>query len=408
MNLRLFFLIHNERPYKRYYGQPLPKDNALRRLMHETKVYIDLVSATIRFPFDKRYNTQQFPGERKSKTKMLWENICWAFKYKEVCQYYFLYGLDIKGHNSKDYVAYTEFRVLRNILNFRQRENLPTLYTFNYLAMARDKFIFYQYCKSLGMPYPQTIALVSKGEVSWYDGERMEFSPFESIKEKAFDGFCKEVNGESGKGAFCLKVENGKLTDRGEEISLDELRSRFGNATFIIQEKLKNHPALDEIYPLSLNTIKLITFLKDDGEVDYFGSFMRFGAGGSFVDNASQGGIFVGIEENGTLQEVGYHEPGVKKTNLVVNGYHPDTNVKFGGMKVPYWDELLATAKRFHKFFYGIPSIGWDVAITPGGFAFTETGEDWEIPLPQVTHGGLREKYYKYHGKALCVKLRKY
>ena len=197
------------------------------------------------------------------------------------------------------------------------------------------------------------------------------------------------------------------MTDRGEEVSLDELRSRFGNATFIIQEKLKNHLAIDAVYNKSLNTIKLITFLNDDGTVDFFDSVMRFGAGGNFVDNASRGGVFVGIEEDGTLQEVGYHEPGIKK-NLVVNGYHPDTNVKFGGMKIPYWDELLSAAKEFHKFFYGIPSIGWDVAITPDGFVFTETGEDWEIPVDQGTHGGLREKYYKYHGKALNVKLRRY
>lgn len=275
------------------------------------------------------------------------------------------------------------------------------------MALARDKFVFYQYCKSLGMPYPQTIGLVSKGEVSWYDGETNGVLPLDSVKEKSFDGFCKEVNGESGNGAFNLKVEAGHLYDREEEISLDELRNRFGNATFIIQEKLKNHPAIDAVYDKSLNTIKLITFLNDDGTVDFFDSVMRFGAGGNFVDNASRGGVFVGIEEDGTMQEVGYHEPGIKK-NLVVNGHHPDTGVKFGGMKIPYWDELLATAKRFHKFFYGIPSIGWDVAITPDGFVFTETGEDWEIPVYQVTHGGLREKFYEYHGKALDIKLRSY
>lgn len=313
----------------------------------------------------------------------------------------------MKGNNPNDYIAYTEFRVLRNILNIRQRENLETLYTFNYLSLTRDKFVFYQYCKSLGMPYPQTIGLVSKGEVSWYDGERMEFEPLESVLNKSFDAFCKEVNGESGKGAFNLKVVDGTLYDRDEKISLEELRKRFGNATVIIQEKLRNHSAIDAVYNKALNTIKLITFLNDDGTVDFFDSVMRFGAGGNFVDNASQGGIFVGIEENGTLQEVGYHEPGIKK-NLVVPDIHPDTGVKFGGMKIPYWDELLATAKRFHKFFYGIPSIGWDVAITPNGFVFTETGEDWEIPLYQVTHGGLREKFYKYHGKALDIKLRRY
>lgn len=407
MNAKLFFLIHNEKSYKRYYSEPLEKNDLLHRIAFEIKEGVKRYKKAARLPFNPRFNIQQFPGTRKSKLLMLWENLVWAFKYKEVCNYYFLYGLDLKGRNPDDYVAYTEFRVLRNILNFRQRENLPTLYTFNYLVLARDKFVFYQYCKSLNMPYPQTIGLVSKGDVSWYDGERMEFSPIESIYGKTFDAFCKEVNGESGKGAFCLKVQNGRLYDRDEEISLDVLRKRFGGATFIIQEKLQNHPDIDAVYNKSLNTIKLITILNDDGTVDFFDSVMRFGAGGNFVDNASRGGVFVGIEEDGTLQEVGYHEPGIKK-NLVVPGVHPDTGVKFGGMKIPYWDELLATAKRFHKFFYGIPSIGWDVAITPQGFVFTETGEDWEIPPYQVTHGGLREKFYKYHEKALDVKLRRY
>lgn len=413
MRCKLFWLIHSEKTYRRYYYQPLDQRHPNRLgIWYEIRNYFVRYAKAIHLPFNKKRNTCQYPIEaelvgKKSRIRQLYENVVWVFKYKEVCNYYYLYGLDLKDRNPKDYVAYTEFRVLRNILNFRQRENLPTLYTFNYLALARDKFVFYQYCKSLGMPYPQTIGLVSKCEISWYDGEKMEFSSLDSIKEKTFDAFCKEVNGESGLGAFCLRVEKGKLFDRDDEILLDELNKRFGNATFIIQEKLKNHPSIDAVYPLSLNTIKLITFLNDDGSVDLFDSVMRFGAGGAFVDNASGGGIFVGIEKDGTLQEVGYHEPGIKK-KLVVNGYHPDTNVKFGGMKMPYWDELLATAKRFHKFFYGIPSIGWDVAITPNGFVFTETGEDWEIPVYQVTHGGLREKFYKYHGKALDVKLRRY
>lgn len=402
--LKLFRLMHNERPYKRYYNEPLKKKEP--SLWYEFKKYGYLFYRAMCLPFLKT-SIQQFPGERKSKWKMLKESLAWTFKYKEVCKYYFLYGLDLKDRSPKDYIGYTEFRVLRNIINFRQRENKRTLYTFNYLALARDKFVFYQYCKSLGFPYPKTIGLVSNGQVSWYDEGRLVFSALNSFLEKNFDAFCKDVTGESGNGAFYLKAENGKLYDRNEEISLKELEKRFGNATFIIQEKLYNHPAIDEVYNKSLNTIKLITILNDDGTVDFFDSIMRFGAGGNFVDNASRGGIFVGIEEDGTLQEVGYHEPGIKK-NLIVPGVHPDSGVVFGGMRIPFWDELLASVKEFHKFFYGIPSIGWDIAITPNGFVFTETGEDWEIPVYQVTHGGLREKFYKYHGKALDVKLRRY
>lgn len=409
MNIKLFFLIHSEKTYKRYYYQSLQPDNILNRIKFQIKSYVAVFIKAAYLPFNPKYNTPQFVmgGKRKSKINILYENLVWALKYKEVCTYYFLYGLDIKGRKPQDYVAYTEFRVLRNIINIRQRENLRTLYTFNYLALARDKFVFYQYCKSLNIPYPKTIGIVSKGLVSWYNGQKMVFEDLETIKNKSFDAFCKESTGESGKGAFCLKVVNGHFYDREKEITFEELKQRFENAIFIIQEKLNNHPQIDNVYSKSLNTIKLITLLNDDGTVEFFDSVMRFGAGGSFVDNASQGGIFVGISEDGYLQEVGYHEPG-KYKNLIVNGIHPDTHVKFKGMKIPYWDELLQTAKEFHRFFYGIPSIGWDVAITPNGFVFTETGEDWEIPVYQVTNGPKREQYYKFHGKALNVKLRKY
>lgn len=135
--------------------------------------------------------------------------------------------------------------------------------------------------------------------------------------------------------------------------------------------------------------------------------FLRFGVGGSIVDNAGQGGFFVGVNPDGTLMQEGYFEPG-KRKNLIVQGVHPDTGAQFAGLKLPFWEEIVEKARRFHKFFYGVPSIGWDIAITDDGPSFTETGEDWEIPLPQVVYGGQRENFYRTHGKALKVKIRKY
>ncbi len=406
MNLKLFFLIHSERPYAHYYYQGLEKKFLGASFVHEFKLYLYIFLRSIYLPFNKKYNKQLYAGIRKSKIEMLFEVLVWAFKYKEVCSYYFLYGLDLKGHSPKNYVGYTEFRVLRNILNFRYRENLRTLYTFNYLVLARDKFLFYQYCKSLNMPYPQTIALLSKGKISWFNGSDIEYQSIASIKQHTFDAFCKEVNGESGRGAFPLKSKDGKLYLHDKEVDIEEIKLKVGSATFIIQERLENHSLIDKIYPDSLNTLKLVTFLKDDGEVVFFDSVMRFGAGGNFVDNASSGGIFVGVDEEGYLHDVGFREPGISE-NLVIRGIHPDTKVKFGGIRLPFWNEMLNTVKRFHRFFYGIPSIGWDIAFTPQGFVFTETGEDWEIPVYQVTNGGKRKQYYQLHGKALEMKLRK-
>lgn len=372
-------------------------------LVKELKVWYD----AIRMPWNKKYNKQQFPGKRKSKAQMLWENIVWAWKYREPCRYYFAYGLDLKGHSPKEYVGYNEFRALRNILNIRQRENLMTNYTFNYLALLRDKFVFYQYCDSLGMPHPNTYGLVTNGKVSWYNGKQMRFEELDTIVEHNLDAFCKENTGELGRGAFVLRVDNRTLWVNGEECEIEDVKRKFGNANFIIQERLQNHPALDAIYPNALNTLKFVTVINDNGDVEFFDSVLRFGIGGNIVDNAGQGGIFVGVEPNGYLQETGYYEAG-KNPIINAGGIHPDTKQKFGGMKVPYWDEIMRMATEFHRFYYGVPSIGWDIAITPEGPSFTETGEDWEIPLYQITHGGRREQFYRTHGRALKVKLRRY
>lgn len=404
MNAKLWWYIHRETRKNSYYLCPSRhKGGYLLILVKELKIWYD----AIRMPWNKKYNARQFPGERKCKLQMLWENLVWAWKYREPCTPYFEYGLDLKGHNPNDYVGYNEFRALRNILNIRQRENLMTNYTFNYLALVRDKFVFYQYCDSLGIPHPKTIAITQGGNISWYDGKIMKFEPIDTILNHNMDAFCKEVSGELGRGAFTLNVIQGKIKVLGQEITVEELKNKFGKSTYIIQEKIANHSILRNIYPNALNTIRINTFMHSDGEVEYYGAQLRFGTGGNHVDNAGQGGFFVGVKEDGTLMDTGYFDPGKRKV-VVIHDTHPDTGAKFAGIQIPYWDKIVATAIEAHKFFYGLPSLGWDVAVTEEGFVFTEAGEDWEIQLDQCVYGGRREQFYRTHGRALKVKLRRY
>lgn len=408
MNLRLFFLIHNEKTYKRYYYQPTNSQYPNRRYplkQFENAVIRWLQAAYM--PFNPKYNTQQFPGVRKNKIRILWENLVWNLKYKEVCKYYYLWGLDLKGHSPKDYVAYTEFRVLRNILNIRQRENKPTKYTFNYLALTRDKFCFGQYANSLGFPVPQTIALISNGKISWLNAAG-KFTVIYELLDKNITAFCKECTGEGGTGAFTLDVNDGSVFINNEKSSIEELVKRVGKATYILQQRVANHPQIAEIYPNSVNTLRVVTVYKDDA-VHLFDARLRTGANGSVVDNACFGGVVIGINKDGTLMDWGYQEPGKsKRSRLIVEGYHPDTGKHFSGLKVPFWNEIIEMAKSFHGYYYGIPSIGWDVAITPNGPVFLECGEDWEMQGTQVFFGGRRKEFYKLHGDALNIKLRKY
>lgn len=407
MNLKLFKLIHTERAYKRYYGQALPRDNFFYAVFYEIKSYINLFLSAAYLPFDKKYNTQQFLGERKSKFRMLIENITWALKYKEVCQYYFLFGLDLRQRKMEDYVAYTEFRVLRNILNIRQRENKKTAYTFNYLALTRDKFVFGQYAKSLGFPVPETIALISGKKISWFDSVGT-FSDIEYLKSKNISGFCKECTGEGGKGAFILDAKDGKIFINNKEASIEELLDHVKDATYIIQRRITNHPIISNIYPNSVNTIRIVTVCKDN-DIHVYDARLRTGANGSVVDNACFGGVVIGIKSDGTLTDWGYVEPGkTNNSNLVIKEFHPDTKFYFTDIQIPYWNELIDMVKRFHGYYYGIPSIGWDVAITPDGPIILECGEDWEIQGTQIFFGGRRNDFYDLHSDALKIKLRKY
>ena len=178
-------------------------------------------------------------------------------------------------------------------------------------------------------------------------------------------------------------------------------------STYIMQEQIKNHHLLSEVYPSSLNTLRLHTMLNRDGSVDFFSAVQRFGAHGSIVDNGCYGGMFVGVNENGVLNDFGCHEPHLGYKKMVIHDNHPDTGKRFSGLQLPYWNQIMETAKTLHKFFYGIPSIGWDIAITEDGFCFTEAGEDWEMAFDQAVNGGQRDHFYKTHGYALNIKLRK-
>lgn len=407
MNFKLFRLIHTEKPYKRYYYEPLKRDNIFFRVIFELKYYILLYIKSLSLPIDSKYNKQLFLGQRKSILKMLCDSFLWTFKYKEICSYYFLYGLDLKGRKLNDYVAYTEFRVLRNILNFRQRENLKTKYTFNYLALTRDKFVFGQFAKSLNIPCPQTIALITNGNISYISQEDMvKYEPLDSLKTKCLDVFCKECTGEGGKGAFPLKIERGHFFVGDHEETFDEIKNRFSNTRYIVQERVKNHSVIEKIYPNSINTVRLTTVIKD-GEICFYDAYLRTGANGSVVDNACFGGVVIGITKDGCLTDWGIREPG-KSTDLIVKQKHPDTGCLFAGVKLPYYEEMIELSKHFHSYYYGIPSMGWDIAITEKGPVFLEAGEDWEIQLTQIFNGGRRKDFYALHGYALNIKLRKY
>ena len=81
----------------------------------------------------------------------------------------------------------------------------------------------------------------------------------------------------------------------------------------------------------------------------------------------------------------------------VVIAQHPFTSLVFEDYQIPFWKEANELVLSAHSFLPDIPTIGWDVAITPDGPILIEGNDNWEISGAQDTAGGLKKKWYELH-----------
>ncbi|MGB7394317.1 MAG: sugar-transfer associated ATP-grasp domain-containing protein, partial [Pricia sp.] len=181
-----------------------------------------------------------------------------------------------------------------------------------------------------------------------------------------------------GQGCFKLHRKNFR----------EQLRAEYENlmdGDYIHTKALGQHNDIDHIYDKSINTLRILTFI-EGSRVDIISSFLRIGAGGSWVDNGSSGGLFVGIEQDsGTLKKTGYRD---MKFGGGEYERHPDTGFEFDGFVVPFFEEACELVKEAARH---IPNrfIGWDVAITPNGPTLIEGNEDPHLFMSDVAYGGL-------------------
>ena len=205
------------------------------------------------------------------------------------------------------------------------------------------------------------------------------------VLENSAEGvvFIKPRHGMSGKGV--RRVTSQILDDAG---LLQTLHGEVIAGSYIFQEALQQHSAVSCIYPNSVNTIRMDTFVHDDGHAEPLSALMRFGSDGHYVDNASLGGCFVGINLlTGCLHALG-HRP------LEFGGdtceVHPITGFRFNGFEIPFFAEAKSLVTRAALVAAGNRLVGWDVAILPDGPALIEGNHNYAKDLMEISYGGYR------------------
>lgn len=349
---------------------------------------IDRFRTAAKFLASHLYNPQSctyYPQEeRKSRLAIYLDNLRWILKYHEINHFYYLYGFDRRnGVNQNDYMAKREFFELREKANKAWIGNRKAAY----FCLLQDKFLFGQYLKALGFPTPVNLAICDRETITWLDSQETE--PLESLLNRdKLDIFIKELLGESARGIYSLRVENKKLFVDSKEVTVEELKKIIPEMS-VVQQRLYQHPQMNRLHPHSINTVRIVTVFNDSG-VEPLSAILRAGVNGSQFDNWAAGGIGVGIDlGTGRLRKYGIFKPG--SGGRVEQ--HPDNGIKFKGFEIPSFAKVVEMVTALHGFFYGIHSVGWDVAVTPEGPVVLEGNNLWDMPMMQVHDSNIKNKF---------------
>lgn len=152
-----------------------------------------------------------------------------------------------------------------------------------------------------------------------------------------------------------------KYFELDEETDKTALReSLVKDAYFLVEPFIVQHTELEKLYPASVNTLRVLTFVDEDLEVQVLNTALKVGNGLS-RDNFSRGGLFSVPDENGTIIR-----PFVNKLGNIYET-HPITNELLMGFEIPFYHQAVELCKRTALEVAGIRYVGWDVAITDEG-----------------------------------------
>lgn len=216
------------------------------------------------------------------------------------------------------------------------------------ITLLRDKYKTYKLLKDF---YKRDVIELK---------DKKDYENFVSFTKKHKKFIKKTNNKASGKGIELIKVN---------EIDLKEFFNNAisGDNTTIIEEVINQAAEMASLHPTSVNTVRIITFLDNDGSVIIKYPFLRMGQNDSIVDNGGSGGILALVDE----------KTGIVKTNGVDESFkwykeHPNTYVKIKGFEIPDWEDACNLAIEAQHKLPEARLIGWDLAYTNEGWILVE------------------------------------
>lgn len=283
----------------------------------------------------------------------------------------------------KDFINYKDFIPTRKYFKLISSDKIQNDF---FVTILTNKLLFALFCEKYNIAAPKMTSfnsgfefflagnkftISSNTELILFFKEFFDKSNFQKI-------FIKRLDTKGGTGIFLLEKEF-------HEEQINSFGHLILSGSYIHQECVLQHQEINKIYENSINTLRFDICIDNNKNRHLLGAVMRFGMGGSVIDNRSKGGFFVSIDDNtGCLLKRGYKQMGFGGAELIK---HPNTNFVFEGYKIPYYDQAKQLAMDMSTI---IPNrlVGWDIAITPDGPLVIEGNHDSNITMSEVAYGG--------------------
>lgn len=247
-----------------------------------------------------------------------------------------------------------------------------------------DKIWFAEHCHEKGVRAVPVLMHFSKGE-------RQPLKGGSDVLPEG-DLFVKPRSGSGGHrmerwdfiGGDRYRNAHGEVLSRAE--LMEKLSRQSLRDDFLVQPRLANHPALDDISNGALATVRLLTCRNEQGRAEAAAAAFRMAIGNSVVDNFHQGGLATEVKlETGVIgiaSDIGIRpDVGWRDT-------HPVSGARFAGRTLPHWQDVVELAVRAHEAFPERVVVGWDVAMLADGAMIIEGNGKPDLDIHQRAQRG--------------------
>ncbi|GAW65980.1 hexapeptide transferase family protein [Geoanaerobacter pelophilus] len=259
---------------------------------------------------------------------------------------------------------------------YQRRQFKKYIYNRENFVLFANKQICYQLCHDAGFPLPPQF-----GTLYPHEDYRSRLAACLAQTPPGERLIVKAVDGMGGRGIVVAFRDGDGVKVRRNDTVCDLAQFEL-NHPAVVQQYVRQHHLVQQFSPTT-NTIRLSTMLKSDySGVVLVCAIMRFGVGGSAVDNLCSGGVAVGVDlTTGRLGEFAVGFAGK------LHARHPDSGLPFKDFQIPYWPEVVELAKRVQQHFHYHKLLGLDLCITEEGPLLIEINEEQDLGGTEMVYG---------------------